>query len=681
MREDCKKFFRSIAERYDYDGKSLVSSLYPDPGTSFAIETSGTNVECVSAPYPRGGWPGTEGEVYHLSAGIEDLVKRADRLHLLRTTGIIYQDNDYSALYSHQPPTSLLSASLGSFTNSMWSIAFGRTDGQPHWTNRASNLYPTKIVDICLKHAQNRHTHEGTQAHELLPLYSVALDFLYHRLGTSRFIGKMGWGIDLEAIEGRALHASAGNNRGRVESHVLNPYTTMKISPCGAKYESHVQDLQAWLDYMRDPTQPFSTEWKISVKNEIVVHPGKKMTPEQADANAKKGRTFCTPGSRFSCGELMVGQRMKIERGEWISIGHSWSRGGADKLAQSLGVTSIAQGFEERFQEGDVTGMDHVVYGRDTDLYMSLGLIYDKADQPDAYARRFVTEYLIANLLCRQTQIMANVWAMIRGEVPSGLQNTSHMDSFQMAFWFVLYILRRAFDPGTPLEDRTAILEALADWLICIVLYGDDHLFTVGSSPLLNKYFSIITWRDFLKTYYKVEIRDCKLNATLLSIEKDGCLVHTGGCYLKHYVVINPYKDRERQPLFLPYRESKEILAKAILGREIKGIRTPLDVALSCIGHAYGTYASNRNAYDRLKALYDTCLIGIDHQAAVDYFVSKSNQDVRSVRMLNRFGINIADLYHGFPSFESLIKKNEVDYPYHVTKLWAPVDMQTSETQ
>ena len=150
-------------------------------------------------------------------------------------------------------------------------------------------------------------------------------------------------------------------------------------------------------------------------------------------------------------------------------------------------------------------------------------------------------------------------------------------------------------------------------------------------------------------------------------------------CYLKHYIVINPYKDQDGQPLFLPFRESKEIVAKAIVGREIKGTRTPLDVALSCIGHAYGTFASNRNAYDRLKALYESCLTEIKGQDKLEQMVLKASNDLKTVRTLNRLGIDIAELYHGFPTWQALIDKNRLDYSSHNTKLWARADLQQEE--
>jgi len=611
-----------------------------------------------------------------MSRDVEMLVRKADRLHLLRKTGIVFPDDKYRHAYSHKqiPADSLISACLATFPVSTWSIVFGKTNGHPHWTNRASNLYPTKIVDLTMKHAQSRHTHSETNAGELLPLYNVALDFLYHRLGTSRFIGKAKWGIDYEAIEGRALHASAGNNHGRVETHKINEFTSLKVSPCGKKYENHVGDLQAWMTYLRNPDKPFSTEWKISVKNEIAVHPGKVFSPEQADANAKKGRTFCTPGSKFALGEIMVGQRMKIERGEWISIGHAWGRGGADKLAMSLRVYSIEDGFQECFQEADVTGLDHAIYGRDTDLYMSAGLVYDDPTSPHKFTREFITEYLIANLLCRQTQIMGDVWAFIRGEVPSGLQNTSHMDSWQMAFWFILWILRRAFDMNTCPALRKKMLHFLADWTFCLVLYGDDHVFNVSMDPDMRKYFNANEWKSFLQHYYRVELRDLKVNTTFLSIEHNGVLVHKGSCYLKHYFVINPYKDRPKQPLFLPYRETSEILAKAVLGREIKGPRTAVDIALSCIGHAYGTYAANRDAYDRLKSLFEVCASSIGTKDMLREIVRKASSDPKSIRSLHRQGIDLCDLMRGFPSWETLIEKNEVDMYYHVTKQWARHD-------
>jgi len=55
---------------------------------------------------------------------------------------------------------------------------------------------------------------------------------------------------------------------------------------------------------------------------------------------------------------------------------------------------------------------------------------------------------------------------------------------------------------------------------------------------------------------------------------------------------------------FLPFRESREFMIRAIWGRETKS-RDGFDVLLSTIGHAYGTYASNKDAYKRLLYLYE----------------------------------------------------------------------------
>jgi hypothetical protein len=339
-------------------------------------------------------------------------------------------------------------------------------------------------------------------------------------MGTSRFVGKMHWGLDVDGIEGRALHASAGNNRGISQTHDYKGLT-VKITPTGKKFENHIEDLNAWISYLENPDSPFSTEWKISVKSEIAHHPGKVMDAESYLKNLEKGRTFCTPGSRFSAGEILVGQRMKLERGEVITIGHVWGNGGADKIAQSLGIYSIEDGFDERINEADVTGLDHVVFGRDTDLYMSMGLIYDAMNSTDHPARKFITEYLIANLLCRRTQVMGDVWAFIKGEVPSGLQNTSHMDSWIMLLLFTLFVLRRAIDPSTTPEQKKKILNALIERIIHIIIYGDDHLFTVGGDTELKAWFNAHTFAEFLHRYYRMELRDLKSNGTFLSIEKD----------------------------------------------------------------------------------------------------------------------------------------------------------------
>jgi len=119
---------------------------------------------------------------------------------------------------------------------------------------------------------------------------------------------------------------------------------------------------------------------------------------------------------------------------------------------------------------------------------------------------------------------------------------------------------------------------------------------------------------------------------------------------------------RKDNLLFLPYRESREFLIRAIWGRETRP-RDAIDVALSVIGQTYATYASNRNAYDRLRILYEELVYGMDSpQTLFERMQDRLGHD--DIKKLRQAGISPEELLNGFPTWETLEAKNIIDENY-----------------
>jgi hypothetical protein len=298
------------------------------------------------------------------------------------------------------------------------------------------------------------------------------------------------------------------------------------------------------------------------------------------------------------------------------------------------------------------------------DMYFSMGLIYDDPTTEDYPARVEITKFLIRNLLCRITHLLGPLWAQQRGGVPSGCQNTSHMDSWVMAMWFFLFVSLQ-IQQSSP-EVARKISAAFLIHLIMIVVYGDDHLYNKTADPDVSAALSGSKFVTFMKHFFDVEIRGMLDGVAFCSIQENGFLVERGATFLRHQFVINPYKDTEGQPLFLPFRETSEYIVRAIIGNDTSKPRQLVDVILSTLGHAYGTYASNRDAYDRLQCLYEACIevSGIDSQEMLKQAFRAAGKD--DVETWNKMGMSIDAVLGGFPSWDTLIAQNGVDPRYHI---------------
>jgi len=213
----------------------------------------------------------------------------------------------------------------------------------------------------------------------------------------------------------------------------------------------------------------------------------------------------------------------------------------------------------------------------------------------------------------------------------------------------------------TDLEKREKLeMEFLS--VVKAVVYGDDHLYNKGEG-LGSHYFSGTAFAAFLKTHFNVKLRDLKDGVQFVSKTRDGWLVDVGATFLKHQFVINPDRG-PGQPQFLPFRESREFLIRAVWGRETRS-RDEIDVLLSLLGHAYGTYASNRDAYDRMHLLYSEIVSVIGPDNLQNRLMERvAVEDLKKIRQM---GMTPGELVSGFPLWEVLVQKNVYDSTYQDT--------------
>jgi hypothetical protein len=261
-------------------------------------------------------------------------------------------------------------------------------------------------------------------------------------------------------------------------------------------------------------------------------------------------------------------------------------------------------------------------------------------------------------MINRVTHVFGEEWAIITGGVPSGAFNTSHMDSFTQGLYLSLFFTHQV--ATAPPEDQEE-LERMLLSVVRMVVYGDDHLYRKGFGKAAH-YFSGQQFAAFMKKHFDVVIRDVKDGIPFCSIVKDGWVQEWGATLLKHQIVENPHVG-PMQPDFLPYRESREFLIRAVYGRETRS-RDEIDTLLSIVGHAYGTYGSNKDAYDRLYLLYSELLMTISDKIpdVPKLMMDRISHD--DLKKLRQAGLTAETLVSGFPSMQSLIDKNQVDLLY-----------------
>lgn len=654
-----RKMMRDIKDKFMVDGETIT--MAPIALTEKNYFESSIKKDCnltlTSPPMSVLSYP-TEAMEIHMDPAVVRAVIMADCLHR-----------------SEIPPEVIMAGLTTSIRPSLVSLCLDHIDSiyktvivhknaKPGVLVATAGLYTNHKAANAILLQQQPFVHklkpEGEKT--LTECLNTGLDLLYNAMGTKHLFGTKRPGLSFDSLQNMYLGASKGLDVSshREEDGVFVTGTDKKIT-------SIESDMEAIINFLEDPEYEPAVYWNIVPKDEKFFYKTETMTDEQYRAKCEKLRLFVIGNSVMVCMERMVSSlRQKLERGDVIIIGHSWSRGGADEVARMLRFDP-KNPFKPNICEGDVSHIDVSIAARFVDICMSMALVYEDPKDPDYEYRVKILKFVIKNLLCRLTHMFGSVWAFQRGGVPSGVFNTSHIDSWVMALWWYLFMAYQIMN--TPERISEKLYEAAAE-KIRGIFYGDDHLYTKGHDPELYPYMSAHLFATFMKEKFDVTLRDIKDGIPLVSVEKNGKIIEQGATMLKHQFVLNPLFEGDfladgKQPMLLPYRETFDYLIRCVHGKTNKP-RDVLDVALAAIGHAYGTYASNRDAYDKLKCLYNACLFqlgvkdGCLPREALDRLRTSDLRDIR------RKGISSRDIMLGFPSWNVLVKKNEYSREYHI---------------
>jgi hypothetical protein len=533
---------------------------------------------------------------------------------------------------------------------SSWHWACGKTNGRPHVVAAMANLYPKKFAKSVLSMARPKL---GDRPREPLKFLNEALDNLY-RLMNIDLSEKEKFKFSFKSLEGMYLGASNGVCEGSTRTLVDDLDEPIRVSNKGKKIDTFEQDLEAIIEFLRTGKEP-AVYWSVPPKNENFFSFTKQWSDEEWEAFTNKLRVFNIPTGIYIHLERMCSLLRHLkERGLVIRVGHKWSHGGADTLARCLGI-DLNNCWDPIIVEGDAKLYDQTVRELFVNLYFSTMMLHHDKTDPDTPLIEKVLRFLIKNMVTRITQLFGEIWGIVHGGVPSGAFNTSHMDSWIMAMYFMLFCVWQIHN--APKEEQEEV-EAHFFLIVRIIVYGDDHLYNKGKGKA-SKYFSGTLFAEFMKKHFDVIIRDLKDGIPFCSTERDGFIVEMGATKLKHQFVRNTAKG-PKQPNFLPYRESREFIIRAIHGRETRS-RDQVDVLLSVVGHAYGTYAANKDAYERLFLLYSELVSSLSDKIEDVTEMMRSRLTHDDLKKMRQTGITAEEIVSGFPTWATLMEKNTVD--------------------
>jgi len=629
---------------------TLVGSTAAEEEVSYLMANfpKDSNAKLVPPPYhEQPTWPQP---VPHLD--VHPLVKRyvfiSDVIHMNNRTGCVdslslakcfkYTD-DIPSLYT-------MALRVASTTFSV----FGLTNGRPHVISAMADLYVNhKLVNTVLNTIRPTLHDRPVSSN----MYEEEVTRHFFRLSRIDYRRKENVVFAIMFLYNMYLGSSNGRNRGAKYRRKYDGWTLV-VRPKGKKVETFEQDLAALINMIRTGEVP-AIFWSMTPKNERYYSWNKNFDEAKFAAWVNKMRLFIIPSSIYILMEKLVSApRMRREVGSVIRVGHRWPYGGGDTLANCLGVVDP---WCPSLVAGDFQNFDLSVHAAELrDYWDGCPMYFDQQDEwyPILVG---IAEILSANSDNRLTNILGNVWAVITGSVASGKYNTSHANSVVSSkeiIRFMVYQIHNA-----PVNVRVVLSRALIKF-VRMVVYGDDHIYNKSTCPIASQYFSGKNFQDWCQRFRGKTVRDMKDGIPFCSKVKDGYVIEEGVTFLRHYFILNPYYGDVMYPgqcKYLPFRETREYMIRCVYSSEVKP-REPLDVMLSIVGQAYATYASNRDAYDRLFSMYAVIVSG------QNYTVDSLREELtlraadRSMKKFRQMGLTVDVVAGGFPSWDNLVQRN-----------------------
>jgi len=589
---------------------------------------------------------------------VQRALKYAD-FRYFQAKGMYYSMSDLEKYVWNDNPTEIRPLwAVAMRQLSMYYWVCGKTNGRPHAVSAMMGQYPRKLPDAVLMFDREQNTDRMKEALEFL---EPSLATLYRLLGID-LTKKHEWTCSMQCLRDMYLGASSGQMDSEVKRIQLIHDEYVKVSNRGKKIDFHEQVLMQVYRFILFGEKP-NVLWVLPPKNETFFEFNKQWNDDQWESFLQKLRLFNIPSSVYIYLERLVSlERHLLERGKTIRIGHKWSRGGAETLANCLGV-GLHNCWKRCIIEGDFKKFDQSVRASLMKLYWSQCSVHFDQSSPDFPIMEVIIKFLLECAVYRVTHLFGKIWAIIEGSVASGKLNTSHEDSWIVAFLFASFLVYTVMT--SPLDQQEE-LEAYVLSYLKLVCYGDDHLYNVGDQDKswtqdYSTFFSGHQWSNYCKVYWSMDVRDLK-QTSYCSTTRHGWLVQMGATFLKHQFVLNPVQGNG-QSLFLPFRESREYLIRAVYSREPKE-RDVVDVMLSVMGQAHSTYASNRDAYDRLLVFYQELYAELSEGLPVKEIMWERIQGHDDMRKIRQMGLSPDELISGFPTWDKLVEKNVYDPVY-----------------
>jgi len=358
-----------------------------------------------------------------------------------------------------------------------------------------------------------------------------------------------------------------------------------------------IEDIIEWLG--RDANN-------VVLKQEVYnsYDPKKEETLEDYESFKNKCRHFFIPYCFTGFASQLIGKiRHGLERGRAIRVGMSWWHGGAYQLACYLHYDTPGQ----VFSSGDFTKQDKHIPRDLLHLYMAQLKYYVRSSSDSVHDQMFkiLLQFCNESIANKITHMIGDMWVVMEGVMPSGTADTSHGDSWIVAFLFSLLIAKACSTSWCG-----PIMRYVDEGRIRIVTYGDDHIISVPDDV-----YHLVGSHAFaeLCETFGMPIRDLHKAPFLSTFDHNGEVVDNGVVFLqRHFISKEDICDMVDETLFeimppiLPCRPAYKNITK--FGRGTNTQRGSLDLILSCIGHAYDTMGTNLYAYRFLHKIYK-CLV------------------------------------------------------------------------
>jgi len=499
----------------------------------------------------------------------------------------------------------------------------------------------------------------------LTPLFSEAIDDMNEYMGVKKFYQTQVFEYNPAEFDefGFAKNSASGRRPGpmippeydpdsqvernfscngsKIDQHSF--YAGKARAECQAVYDGEKHDIEYEADsgYMIPKRQGYPAFGETE----------KERIKEVRETEHKIRDFFILTYFTILIGCLVSRYRQVRERGNLIKIGTTWWYGGAERFAEEMRY----QDPNMRWFDGDFRGLDRTLNRQLLNLYLFSSLVYWDFGRMSAGSIRLLKallNFIAKSISIKSVNVFGRQWFTMYGGMPSGIYETSHGDSWIVAFLFFLFV---RYTIATHKKGwRVKIMQQRHR--ILFVVYGDDHIMGVDVSiaDVINEK----NFADFVGKYFLMQIRDARdISRFTSSLNPDGTLCRAGVVFLQRYFIDNMGR-YPGLPEILPVRPISKIILNFAYGSSCN--RTSVaDYLLGIVGQAFDC-GFNKPAYSFCKYMWQElggCLDADWKTLLLKKQAHGNDKDLS--KLFNRVGLTFDELEKGFPSW-SRIKRMHV---------------------